>query len=150
MPSGKKETQDKIDLGKYHRHLRLGEEIQKLHKLTEAEKNLLIDDFKKIRKVEKEEQAELGAIKHFEKKLQELMESIIYLEGYILQIEQGHSMLRINPSVKLLGSKLVDSIEEVEKLSRSMLDEEKKIMGLAKNVKQILAKAKSYQNIIFG
>lgn len=139
-----------INFGRYHEHLQIGEEIKKLHQLTEEEKKLLTEDFKRIKKVEKEEEAELAAIKHFEKKLQELLANVVYLDGYIQQIEDGQSMLRINPSVKELGNKLVENIEEIEKLSESMLSEEKKILGLAKHVRQILFKAKKYQSIIFG
>jgi len=139
-----------IDLGKHHEHLKLGAEIKKLHQLTDQERKLLVEDFKRIKKVEKEEEAELLAIRHFEKKLQELLENIVFLDGYIKQIEDGQSMLRIDPSVKALGTKLVTNIVEVEKLSESMLSEEKKILHLAKNVKQLLSKAKKYQTIIFG
>ncbi len=139
-----------IDLGQHHEHLDLGAEIKKLHELSEQERKLLVEDFKRIKKVEKEEEAELMAIRHFEHKLQELLENIVYLDGYIKQIEEGQSMLRINPSVKALGSKLVNNIVEVEKLSESMLNEERKILHLAKNVKQLLSKAKKYQTIIFG
>jgi len=78
------------------------------------------------------------------------LENIVFLDGYIKQIEDGQSMLRIDPSVKALGTKLVTNIVEVEKLSESMLSEEKKILHLAKNVKQLLSKAKKYQTIIFG
>lgn len=145
-----KEAEHIINFGRFHEYAQIGEEIEKLHKLTEEEKRLLIDDFKKIKKVETEEEAELEAIRHFEKKLQELLENIVYLDGYVQQIEEGNSMLRINPSVKELGNKLVGSIEEIEKLSQSMLDEEKKILGLAKHVRQVLSKAKKYKSIIFG
>lgn len=139
-----------IDFGKYHEHIQSGENVEKLHQLTEEERRLLMDDYKKIKKVEKEEESELAAIKNFEKRLQELVECIVYLEGYIQQIEEGNSMLRINPSVKELGSNLVTKMEEVEKLSESMLNEEKKILGLAKHVNNILSKAKKYQGVIFG
>lgn len=146
----KKEKKLVINFGKFHEHIKIGEEIKKMHELTEEEKKLLIEDFKKIKKVEKEEQAELAAIKHFEKKLQELLENVVFLDGYIQQIEEGNSMLKINPSVKELGNELVKNIEEVEKLSTSILTEEKKILGLAKHVRQILFKAKKYQTIIFS
>lgn len=146
----KKEKKVVIDFGKFHEHVQIGEEIKKLHELTEEERRLLIEDFKKLKRVEKEEEAELEAIKHFERKLQELIADIVYLEGYIQQIEEGNSMLRINPSVKELGNELVEDISEVEKLSTSMLDEERKMLGLAKHIKQVLNKAKKYQNIIFG
>lgn len=146
----KKEKKVVIDFGKFHEHAQIGEEIKKLHELTEEERRLLIEDFKKLKRVEREEEAELEAIKHFEGKLQELISDIVYLEGYIQQIEEGNSMLRINPSVKELGNELVEDMSEVEKLSTSMLDEERKMLGLAKHIKQVLNKAKRYQNIIFG
>ena len=151
--SSKKESakeQHIIDFGKFHEYAQTGEEIEKIHELTEQEKNLLIDDFKKIQKVEKEEEVEVTAIKHFEKKLQELIENVVYLEGYIQQIEEGNPMLKINLSVKELGGKLVKNIGEVEKLSTSILGEEKKILGLAKHISQVLTKAKRYQSLIFG
>src|SRR3989344_7221179 len=138
--SSKKESakeQHIIDFGKFHEYVQTGEEIEKIHELTEQEKNLLIDDFKKIQKVEKEEEVELTAIKHFEKKLQELIENVVYLEGYIQQIEEGNTLLKINGSVKELGARLNENIDEVEKLSQSVLDEERTILGLAKHVRHI-------------
>lgn len=154
MVTNKKKPKSKtrkhvINFGKFHEYVQVGE-IKKLHELTEEEKDLLIKDFKNIKKVEKEEEAELTAIRYFEKKLQELIENVVYLEGYIQQIEEGTPMLKVNTSVKELGDKLVGNIREVETLSGSMLSEEKKILGLAKHIKQILDKAKKYQNIIFG
>ena len=150
IKSNQKTKNHVIDLGKLHCHLQLEDEIKKLHNLTGQEIKLLVEDFRRIKKVEKEEEAELMAVKHFEKKLQELLGNIVYLDGYIKQIEDGQSMLRINPSVKALGTQLVTNIEELEKLSESMLSEEKKILHLAKNVKQLLSRAKKYQTIIFG
>lgn len=146
----KKREKSIIDFGRFHEHLQLEEEIEKVHELTEEEVRLLVEDFKKIKKIEQKEEAELTAVRHFEKKLQELLEGIVYLDGYIRQIEEGTSMLRINPSVKALGDRLVQNIGEVEKLSESMLTEEKKILGLAKHVRQLLIKAKKYQKVIFG
>lgn len=148
---GKREGKNgSIKFGKYHEYVKIEENLKEAHDLTEKEKKLLIDDFKKLKKLEKEEAHELEVIKHFEKRLQELIENVVYLEGYIEQIEQGNSMLKINASVKELGAKLVKNIEEVEKMSQSILDEEKKMMGLAKHVKQILNTAKKYQDAIFG
>ena len=139
-----------VSFGKFHEYVQLGEDIEEAHELTEKEKALLIQDFKSIKKIEKEEVAELEAIKHFEKKLQELIGDVVYLEGYIQQIESGNSMLKINTSVKELGTKLTKNIEEIENLSGSILDEERKILDLAKHVKQILGTAKKYQKAIFG
>ncbi len=151
MPAKKKaEKKHVINFGKFNEHLQIGGEIKKLHELTETEKKFLIEDFKKLKKLEKEENAELKAIKHFEKKLQELTSNLVYLEGYIQQIEDGNSMLKINPSVKVLGNKLVENIDEVEQLSSSILNEEKKIIGLARHVDQVLNKAKKYQRLIFS
>lgn len=155
MVSAKKPNKSKkkklaIEFGKFHEYAQTGDEVEIAHELAEEEKRLLMEDFIRINKIEKEEEAELKAIKHFEKKLQDLIENVVYVEGYIEEIKEGHSMLKVNPSVKELGHKLAENIEEVEKLSKSMLNEEKKIFGLAKHVKQVLSKAKHYQSIIFG
>lgn len=145
----KKEKKQVINFGKFHEYAQAGEEVKELYELTKEERKLLVEDFKKLNKVEKDEEVELEAIKHFEKKLQELIENIVYLEGYIQQIEDGNSMLKINPSVKELGHELAENIKEIEKLSASMLDEEKKKLRLAKHIKQVLTKAKRYHDIIF-
>src|SRR3989338_3232501 len=99
-----------------------------VYNLLEEEKNLLIKDFREVKKIEAEENAEAAALKHFEAKLQELIKTIIYLEGYVHEIKSGNEMLKINPSVKELGVKLKDLIEEVGVLSKSIMHEEKKIM----------------------
>lgn len=139
-----------IDFGKFYENLSSEEGAKKLHELTEEEKQLLIEDFKAVREVEKEEESEIIATKHFEERLKELIDSIVYLDGYIQQIEDGNSMLKINNSVKELGEKLVASMQEVEKLSTSMLDEDKKRSGLAKHINQVLSKAKKYHEILFS
>jgi hypothetical protein len=149
MAQIKKPKKHVINFGKFHDQVHLEGEVKELHELTQEEKNLLVGDFKKLVKLEKEEEGELKAIKHFEKELQQLIENVVYLEGYIQEIENGHSMLKLNTSVKELGNKLDDNIKEVEKLSSSLLIEEKKILGLAKHVRQILSKAKKYHGIIF-
>lgn len=146
----KKEKKYVINFGKFHEHVQFGKEIKKLHELTEKERKLLIEDFRKAKQIEKEEGTELAAIKLFEKKLQKLIENVVYLEGYIQQIEQGNPMLKINTSVKELGNELVKNTKEVEKLSGSMLKEERKMLGLAKHIKKLLDKAKRFQDIIFG
>ncbi|HLC96390.1 MAG TPA: hypothetical protein VJH97_03650 [Candidatus Nanoarchaeia archaeon] len=139
-----------IRFGKYHEHVQIDGVIKEAHELTEKEKSYLIQDFKRVKKLEKAEEAELKAIKHFEKKLQELIENVVFLDGYIQQIEEGNTLLKINGSVKELGARLNENIDEVEKLSQSVLDEERKILGLAKHVRHILEKAKRYQALIFG
>jgi hypothetical protein len=68
----------------------------------------------------------------------------------VQQIEEGNAMLKVNTSVKELGEKLAKNMEEVQGLAGSILGEEKKIMGLAKHIKEILGKAKKYQKVIFG
>ena len=148
--NGKKEGDSAIKFGKYHEYVQTEDNIKKVHDLTIKEKKLLMDDFKKLKKMENEEIKELEVIRNFEKKLQELIENVVYLEGYIQQIEEGNSMLKINASVKELGAKLAKNIEEVETLSQSILNEENKMVGLAKHVKQILGTAKKYQNTILG
>jgi hypothetical protein len=148
--AGKNEKKHAISFGKFHEYVQIEEDIKEAHELTEKEKTLLIDDFKKLKKLEKEEEAELEVIRNFEKKLQELIRNVVYLEGYIQQIEDGNAMLKVNASVKELGTKLAKNIEDVEKFSASILNEEKKILGLAKHVKRILNTAKKYQNTILG
>ena len=153
MGKTKKSTKSKthvINFGKFHEHIQLDKKIKTLHKLAEEEKKLLIKDFKEVKGIEKEWGDELGVIRHFEEKLQSLIENVVYLEGYIQQIEDGNSMLKINPSVKELGTKLEKNIEEVEKFSSSLRKEEEKILELAKHVKHILIKAKRYLNVIFN
>jgi hypothetical protein len=139
-----------IRFGKYHDEVKLGQDIKELHELTEEERELLVRDFNRLKGIEKEEITELSAVRHFEQRLQSLIESVVYLEGYIQEIEEGHEMLRINPSVKELGAKLSANIKDVEKLSASMLSREKKMLGLAKHVNKILSKAKRYERVIFG
>jgi uncharacterized protein YoxC len=146
----KKEGCKQIKFGKFHEYVQFEDQVKELHDLTEKEKNLLVQDFKKLKKIEKEEEAELKALKHFEKRLQDLIENVVYLEGYVQQIEEGNAMLKVNTSVKELGERLTRNMEEVEELAGSILDEEKKIMGLAKHIKQVLGKAKNFQKVIFG
>lgn len=138
-----------VNFGKFHEYVCIGD-VEQAHELTRKEEELLIADFRKARAIEKKEEAELKAVRHFEQKLQELIANVVYLEGYMQQIEEGNSMLKINPSVKELGAKLTKNMGEVEELSRSILHEEQRVMGLAKHVKKILAKARKYHGLIFG
>ena len=121
-----------------------------VYNLLEEEKKLLIKDFREVKKIEAEENAEATALKHFENKLQELIKTVIYLEGYVQEIKGGNEMLKINPSVKELGLKLKGLIEEVSVLSKSITQEEKKIMEFAKDIKSLLKKANEFNNLIFG
>ena len=142
---------DVINFGKHHQHIQAEEgDAETAHEVLEKEKELLINDFKQVKKIEHDVDVEKKALKYFEEKLQALIKNIVYIEGYVQQIESGNEMLKINPSVKELGSQLAASIEEVEKLSSSLLNEEKKVLGLAKHVKAVLKKAKEYQNKIFS
>ena len=137
-----------ISFGEYSNYVKVGGKAKEMHELLEKEKELLIKDFKTIQKIEKEENIEEKAVKHFEAKIQQLLETISYLEGYSIEIESGNEMLKHSESVTKLGEKLARGMEEVELLSKSMLDEEKKILELAKCVKQILDQARKCKNII--
>ncbi|MCK4521828.1 MAG: hypothetical protein KAU20_04595 [Nanoarchaeota archaeon] len=149
----KEETKNKgpiIDLGEFHTSVYTDIELKRLHKLIDKEKDFLIKDFKKVGNIKEEEDIEKKAIKNFEKKLQSLIETTVYLEGYINEIKSGNEMLKINTSVKHLGNKLIKNINEVEKLSSSMMKEEEKMLKFAKHIKNILKKAKNYQKQVFG
>lgn len=146
----KKPKKDKIDFGRFHAHVQLGGQLKKTHSVLEEEKKLLIKDFKQFKKIEKDVDVEKEAIEHFEKKLRELIKNVVYIEGYIQQIEEGNEMLKVNTSVKELATQLSGNIKEVEELSSSLLKEEESMLSLAKHIKQILNKAKKYQEEIFG
>ena len=139
-----------IDFGKFYSYIQIEGKPKQAHDVIEEEKELLIKNFKQLKKAEHGVDVEEKAIKYLEKKLQELIKNVVYIEGYVQQIESGNEMLKINPSVKELATNLSQNIEEVEKLSSSLLEEEKKALGLAKHIKQILDKAKSYQKKVFG
>jgi len=139
-----------IDFGKFHEYIQVGGKPEPAHEVIEKERVLLVKDFKQVKKIEHDVDIEKKALAYFEEKLQELIKSVVYIEGYVQQIETGNEMLKINPSVKELASQLGENIDEVEKLSSSLLDEERKVLDLAKHVKNILDKAKKYQSQIFG
>lgn len=144
MPE-KKQT---IHLGNYPEYVSLGDKIDTVHELLEEEKKLLSDDYKKLKQLESKEDAEEKAIKHFEEKLQALIKTVVELEGYIQEIDEGNAMLKHNRSVEELGKQLAKSMGEVEQFSQSIIEEESKILGLAKRIKSILSKAKKFQDIM--
>ena len=150
MPKKKKTTGKKhiINLGEYPEYVSLGNKVDAAHELLDEEKALLIEDFKKIKQLEKEDDIEEKAIKHFEEKLHALIKTVVEFEGYIQEIESGNAILKHNRSVEELGRQLEKSIEEVEKFSQSIIEEESRILGLAKRIKNILTKAKRFQEII--
>ncbi len=150
MPKDEKIDNKKrsIHLGDYPEYVSLGNKVDAAHELIEEEKRLLVDDYKRIKQLKKEENAEEEAIKHFEKKLHSLIKVVVELEGYTQEIEEGNAILKHNRSVEELGKQLSVSIDEVEKFSQSILDEESKILKLAKRIKSILTKAKRFQELI--
>lgn len=150
MPKKKKTNEKKhtINLGEYPEYVSLGNKVDAAHELLEEEKKLLVEDYQKIKQLEKEEGIEEEAIKHFEKKLHSLIKIVVELEGYVQEIESGNAILKHNRSVEELGKQLSVSIEEVEQFSQSILEEESKILGLAKRIKNILIKAKRFQEIM--
>ena len=138
-----------IDFGEFADYAQVNDNTKKVHELLDQEKDLIIKDYRELKKVKEAEDVEEKAISHFEKKLRELMTIIAYLEGYVQEIEAGNSMLKHNNSVRNLGEKLSSLTEEVKGLSKSILEEEEKMVKLAKHVQIILGKAKKIQELVF-
>lgn len=148
MPKKTQKKKHTIHLGDYPEYVSIEDKVDAAHELLEEEKMLLVDDYAKLKELEKSESIEQEAIKHFEKKLHTLVKTVVQLEGYIQEIQDGNALLKHNRSVEELSKQLSESIADVEQFSRSILDAERNILGLAKRIKNILGKAKQFQDII--